>query len=84
MSKWVRPPPEWDEDDWENPEQDDSDGDDTVPCPYCRRPIHEDSQRCPHCEMYICEDAPPGPKPLWLVIGVLACMAAAALWILGG
>jgi hypothetical protein len=79
VSDRVRPPRELSEDDW-----DDEDGDDTIPCPHCRRPIHEDSQRCPHCEEYISEeDAPTEPKPLWLVIGVVACLAAAALWILG-
>ena len=32
---------------------------DTVPCPYCRAPIHEDAERCPKCENYISrEDAP--------------------------
>ena len=62
----------------------DEDGDDTIPCPYCRRPIHQDSQRCPHCESYVSEeDAPAGPKPLWLVLGVLACLAAVARWIFG-
>ena len=38
------------DEDWE-PEAEDDGG--TVPCPYCRREIHEDSQRCPHCGNYI-------------------------------
>ena len=55
-----------------------------VPCPYCRRDIHEESQRCPHCEQYIsAEDALAGPKPLWLVAGVVVCLVLVATWIFG-
>ena len=37
----------------------DDDEEATVPCPYCRHPIHEDSPRCPACGNYIsAEDAP--------------------------
>src|SRR5437879_5061246 len=41
----------------------------TIPCPYCRRQIHEDAQRCPYCENYIsADDAPVADrKPLWFV-----------------
>jgi hypothetical protein len=43
---------------------DDDDDDVTIPCPYCRRQIHEDAERCPYCEQYIsAEDAPSQPKP---------------------
>jgi hypothetical protein len=74
-----------DEDDWD---EDDGDGEDeqdtTIPCPYCRQPIHEDSQRCPHCEQYISqEDAPPSRKPWWLLVGVLLCLYAVYRWIAG-
>ena len=62
--------------------QEDDDGDDTTPCPYCRRPIHEDSQRCPYCENYISEeDAPAAPKPWWIIVGVLLCFLIVYLWI---
>ncbi len=64
-------------DDW-----DEDDGDDTIPCPYCRRSIHEDSQRCPYCEKYLSEeDAPAAPKPWWIIIGVLLCLVVFYLWI---
>ena len=50
----------------------DDDEEPTIPCPYCRREIHEDSQRCPGCGNYLSEeDAPPGRKPWWLVLGVV-------------
>jgi hypothetical protein len=68
-------------------EFDPSDGEDeesTVPCPYCRRHIHEDAQRCPYCENYLSEeDAPPGRKPWWLLLGVLAALYAVYRWIVG-
>jgi hypothetical protein len=59
--------------------------DDTIPCPYCRKEIHEDAQRCPHCENYISEeDAPAGKKPWWIVICALLCLYAVYRWIVGG
>ena len=59
---------------------DDAD-DATYPCPYCRRPIYEDSPRCPHCERYIsAEDAPRQRKSWWLILGVVICLLAALAW----
>ncbi|MFL5342287.1 MAG: zinc ribbon domain-containing protein [Gemmataceae bacterium] len=61
----------------------DEDDDPTIPCPYCRKPIHEDSPRCPYCEQYISEeDAPPARKPRWLIVGAVVCLAVAVLWAL--
>ena len=69
------------EDDW----KDDADEDDTMPCPYCGRSIHEDSVRCPHCENYIsAEDLPGKTKPLWLILAAIVCLLAALTWIFGG
>ena len=45
----------WDDDE---PSWDEEDDDYTVPCPFCKRPIHEDAQRCPYCEHYISEKTP--------------------------
>jgi hypothetical protein len=85
-------------DEWEDDPDDEFDGDDvresdrdsdddaseTVPCPYCRRPIHEDAERCPYCESYISrEDAPPSRKPLWILLGVGLCLFAVYRWIMG-
>jgi hypothetical protein len=62
---------------------DEEDDDDTVPCPNCRRAIHEEAERCPYCEQYItAEDAPSRP-PVWLALGVLLCLVIVVLWILG-
>ena len=72
-------PRQYDEDlDWE-PEDDDEP---TIPCPYCKKQIHEDSPRCPYCEHYISEeDAPPSPKPWWMIVGALLCLYAVYRWI---
>ena len=62
----------------------DEDEEPTVPCPYCRREIHEDSQRCPYCENYLsAEDAPPTRKPWWIIIGAALCLFAVYRWIAG-
>lgn len=65
-------------DDWD----DDEDDEPTVPCPYCRRPIHEDAQRCPHCESYISEeDRAASSKPWWIILGVLLGLFVVYRWI---
>ncbi|MCD4727984.1 MAG: hypothetical protein K8R46_10000 [Pirellulales bacterium] len=73
----------WDEDDLDVDDWDDQDDDEpTVPCPYCRREIFEDSVRCPHCGEYISEeDASPGRKPWWIIVGALLGLAAILVWI---
>lgn len=73
------------DDDWDEDESDlgDDSGDEpTVPCPYCRREILEDSPRCPYCERFISEEdhAPPG-KPLWVIVTALICLAMALWWV---
>jgi uncharacterized paraquat-inducible protein A len=71
----------WDDYD---PEDEPADEDDTIPCPYCRRLIHEDAQRCPYCENYMSsEDAPAAAKPMWIIVGFLLCFLVVVLWILG-
>ena len=76
------------DDDWEEDDSSwDEEGDDddcTMPCPYCRRPIHEDSQRCPYCERYISdEDAPVPRKPWWIIAGAIICLFVVYWWIAG-
>ena len=73
----------WDDDEEEDP-SDEFDDDATIPCPYCKRPIHEDAQRCPHCGQFIsAEDAPASRRPWWIVIGVLLGLYAVYRWIGG-
>ena len=71
---------EW-EDDWASDDEDEP----TIPCPYCRREILEDSPRCPYCENYLSgEDAPPQPKSRLMIVGVAICLVIVGLWILMG
>ena len=81
------------EDDWADEYEPDGDGeyvpedeDDepTVPCPYCRKQILEDTPRCPYCENYISEeDARPARKPWWILVGVVAGLYVVYRWIVG-
>ena len=53
-----------------------------IPCPYCKREILEESERCPYCEHYLSrEDAPAPRKPLWFIIGLIACFYVVYRWI---
>jgi hypothetical protein len=79
---------EADNEDWEDDvyigdlSDDSDDGQPTVPCPYCKAEILEDSPRCPYCERYISEEDHARPtKPLWVVVTALACLAAAIWWM---
>jgi hypothetical protein len=69
------------EDEW-NDDSDDHDTAPTVACPYCRRSIHEESERCPYCGNYIsAEEDSANRKPWWIVIGVLICLFLVYRWI---
>jgi hypothetical protein len=76
-----------DEDEWDDDGGDDRDSDDepTVPCPYCRREIFEDSPFCTFCERYISSVDQPGlGKPLWVVATALLCLGIAVWWLFAG
>jgi hypothetical protein len=82
----------WDEDEEDGPGEADE-GDEspegdleeaTVPCPYCKREIHEDSYRCPHCGNYLSEeDSVPSRKPWWIIVGAVLALYAVYRWIAG-
>jgi hypothetical protein len=73
----------WDGDKYdENADMDEEEP--TIPCPYCKRQIHEDSPRCPYCENYISkEDAIPARKPWWIYVGALLVFYIVYKWIAG-
>jgi hypothetical protein len=85
MARHVDEEAEWDEEEWRRDEDDnerDEEDEPTIPCPYCRREIHEDSPQCPHCGQYIVEeDSPATRKPWLIIIGVLLCLLVIWLWI---
>lgn len=72
--------------DWDEPQGAGDDFDDgTAPCPACGEPMFEDSPRCPACGDYVSADAASrSPRPRWIVVTVLVCLAAAVWWIVGG
>jgi hypothetical protein len=87
MPRWPRSDDDWDDDgvdygpidqDLEAEEADDL----CYPCPYCGRDVLEESERCPYCEHYISkEDAPHERKPIWIWLGVAACLYVVYRWI---
>jgi hypothetical protein len=72
-------------DDSEYPEPDPEDEDrvETVPCPYCRRPVYEDAERCPECGNYLSREDVPARHPPWLVLGAIVCLLIVLGWVLG-
>jgi uncharacterized protein (DUF983 family) len=74
---------DWDDAD-DFPDDSDDGHDTTIPCPACGEPMFEDSPRCPACGEYVTAEAASGPKPAWVVLTVLVCLALAAWWIFAG
>ena len=57
---------------------------DTIPCPYCKAEIIEDAEQCPRCGRYLStEDAPRSRGGTWIILMILALLAAAIL-VAGG
>jgi hypothetical protein len=73
---------EWDDDALDaGDDTEDSDDEPTIPCPYCRREILEESPRCPYCERYISEeDRPTSKHPLWIIVTAVICLGVAIWW----
>ncbi len=74
------------DDDWDDEGfvEDDEDATVTVPCPYCRRDVPEDTPRCPYCETYISEeDAPARRRPWWFLLGLALGLYVVYRWIAG-
>lgn len=72
------------EDDWDDDDEVNDEGGDTIPCPNCHRHIHEDSVRCPHCENYLSEEddaTPPRRRPWWIILGFVLCFVVIYLWL---
>ncbi len=81
----TMPNDDWDdEEDWsDDPYGDDSEDDETVPCPECRRPVSIMTDKCPTCGYWLTDaDRQSQPSlasnPLWLRITaaliILACL----------
>lgn len=69
-------------DDPDDADWDEDEGDEraeTVPCPYCRKPVYEGAELCPHCGSFISFEDAPRRRPLWVWIGVVLCLIPAFL-----
>lgn len=72
---------ELDDDEFPEPGSGDDDGN-TLLCPHCRVPVYDQAEQCPYCGTYLTEeDSAPRHKPLWIVVGTVACLAVVYLWI---
>lgn len=72
----------WDDDRDDRDDGDDSDAEPTVPCPFCREEILEDTPRCPACGNFISTEDQRGPeKPAWVIVTALICLGM-AIWLL--
>ena len=74
-----------DDDDRDDPDpsdQDDpaDDGADTVPCPYCRKPVDEQAELCPHCGSFISFEDAPSRKPVWIWVAVVLALIPVLMW----
>lgn len=68
--------------DMDDPDDDDEDGDDeTVPCPFCKKPVFEGAELCPHCRSFVSsEDAP--RRHGWLIwVGVILALIGMLWWV---
>jgi hypothetical protein len=80
---------DWDADDsdavndHEGPDPADTNPGDTgaiVPCPFCRRAVHEDADLCPGCGNFIGGSDDPSPRwPWWITIGTILLLVAFVL-----
>lgn len=62
-------------------DEDDDADEPTVPCPFCRREILEDTPRCPHCERYLSpDDFARRSKPMWVIATAVVCLVI-AIWL---
>jgi len=73
---------DWEEEDADGDDSEDADEEPTVPCPFCKREILEDSPCCPHCQRSISdEDHSRTARPLWVVLTALICLGASLWWV---
>jgi hypothetical protein len=56
--------------------------DPTVPCPYCGKRIHEETEICHHCGSFISEeDVPAGGS--WMTIGLVVVLCILLAGVIG-
>jgi hypothetical protein len=62
---------------------DSADVEETIVCPFCKRPLHEDADVCPRCGNFIAgEGAPHQRVPMFIWIGVILAGLCVLTWVL--
>jgi hypothetical protein len=57
------------------------DDSETLPCPYCRKPVYEEADVCPHCRNFVSFADVPSRRPWWLVAGVAVGVVIVLIWV---
>jgi len=66
----------------QDPDESD-DVEETIVCPFCKRPLHEDADVCPRCGNFIAaEDAPRQRVSMFVWIGVILAGLCVLTWVL--
>jgi endogenous inhibitor of DNA gyrase (YacG/DUF329 family) len=65
-------------------EQDVDDDGETVPCPFCKKPIHEDADICPRCGNYVGGTDAPRHVPMFVWVGLVLAGLCVLTWVLFG
>ena len=68
----------------EDPDESDVDSEDeseTLPCPFCGKPVYEAADVCPYCRNFVSIADLSERKPWWVVAAVVALLAATLLWV---
>ncbi len=72
-----------DEDPLASDQDREDDGEPSIPCPFCKKPIHEDADVCPRCGNFVGGDDAPRPRvPLFVWIGVILAALCVLTWFL--
>jgi hypothetical protein len=66
----------WDDDAADAGHVDSEEDEPTLPCPFCRREIHEEAEQCPYCEQYISDEDRRQATKSWRIAAIaLVCVA---------
>ena len=58
------------------------DAEETVPCPFCKKPIHEDVDVCPKCGNFVGSADASRRVPLIVWVGAVLALLCVLVWVL--
>jgi predicted nucleic acid-binding Zn ribbon protein len=61
---------------------DDLDPEESVPCPFCKKLIHEDADVCPRCGNFVGAADAPRRVPMVIWIGFALAILCVLVWVL--